>query len=700
MASLRGLYGNAPLGNESNFGYEPSATPSLLSTPTHAIVERAEAEATFIQLIKALTNVGLTTEVRQGNQDYLLVFLKVASDELLAQQVYRARLQDWLYGVRTSSPDKDVSKSLQNESVSESERLRLIYLMITKSHEEGGAGVTPGNGKWKYVRSVFPLHDHEFNKAWIQKWSGKYLLDQADLDEIRDKYGESIAFYFAFMRVYFRALIIPAALGSASWLLLGQFSMVYALASCLWSVVFFEYWKVQEVDLAVQWGVRGVSSIQHQRPEFEWEFEAEDPVTGEPVKVYPPLKRLQTQLLQVPFALICIAVLGGLIATCNSLEVFINQVYDGPGKQYLTFLPTILLVVLTPASSTILMKAAETLTQKENYETTDAYNAALVSKQFVLNFMTSYMPLLFTAFLYIPFGEILIPFLDFWRATAQTITFSEKPLATREFQIDPARISNQMFYFTVTAQLVNFATEVVVPYLKKEATVKVKEFQSNSVNEKDHEEEAEFLQRVRNECELAIYDVGGDFREMVTQFGYLSLFSVAWPLTACCFLINNWIEMRSDALKIALTSRRPVPWRSDSIGPWLNTLGFLSWLGSITSSAIVFLCSGSKDGSRGTTSGIVVSTLLLSILLAENFYLLVQQVVRHVLGKLEKPGLQKERKERFLMKKRLVEEHLGQAVRDQAALPGIATSDKISRETLEEEARQTSIRGHGSPEEL
>ena len=212
--------------------------------------------------------------------------------------------------------------------------------MITKFQNDGGAGIVPGSGRWKHVASVFPLHNPSFNKAWIQKWSTKYLLDQADLDEIRDNFGEMVAFYFAFVQSYFRFLVFPAAAGFGAWMVLGQFSTVYANISCVWSVVFFEYWKQKEVDLAVQWGVRGVSAIQQPRPQFKWEYEAEDSVTGEPVKVYDPVKRLKTQLLQIPFALVCVTVLGGLITTCNSLEVFINEVYSGSGKQYLVCSPT------------------------------------------------------------------------------------------------------------------------------------------------------------------------------------------------------------------------------------------------------------------------------------------------------------------------------------------------------------------------
>lgn len=69
------------------------------------------------------------------------------------------------------------------------------------------------------------------------------------------------------------------------------------------------------------------------------------------------------------------------------------------------------------------------------------------------------------------------------------------------------------------------------------------------------------------------------------------------------------------------------------------------------------------------------------------------------MSKLDSPGLQKERKERYLMKKRMLEENLGQDVSDKAAAPGIQASEQITREALEEEARQTSIRGHGTPEQ-
>ncbi|KAL2255435.1 hypothetical protein VTK26DRAFT_3391 [Humicola hyalothermophila] len=531
------------------------------------------------------------------------------------------------------------------------------------------------------------------------------------MDAIRDRFGEQVAFYFAFLRSYFVFLLFPAAFGAAAWLVLGPFSWVYAVVNCLWGVVFFEHWKMKEVDLAVEWGVRGVGKIQRPRPQFRFERETVDPVTGETVKVYSPVKRLARQLLQVPFAAACVVALGGVIAGCFAIEIFINEVYNGPFKQYLTFVPTVLLSIFNPTLTALLTKLAERLTDMENYETQDAHQASLVQKIFVINFITSYLGVFLTAFVYVPFGKILVPCLDVFQITAQKFTAEGTPLPTKSWEINPDRLTRQVIYFTVTAQIVNLATEFIVPYAKRKVFKTVEKVQSefsekSNTQVKDVPEETEFLERVRNEAELDEYDVTIDYREMVIQFGYLSLFSVVWPLTACSFLVNNWVEARSDAMKITTNCKRPIPWRADSIGPWLDSLGFLSWLGSITSAALVFLFSGSKDGTArldGSPWDICGWALLLAILFAEHVYLAVQLVVRGVVRKLDSPGLRKERSQRFAIRKKLLErmaEHDMAAGGDTSGPAVSEAGEKVTRATLEEEARGLSVAGEGRPEQL
>jgi anoctamin-10 len=122
-------------------------------------------------------------------------------------------------------------------------------------------------------------------------------------------------------------------------------------------------------------------------------------------------------------------------------------------------------------------------------------------------------------------------------------------------------------------------------------------------------------------------------------------------VTAVSFLINNWIELRGDALKITIECQRPIPWRADSIGPWLDSLGFLTWVGSLTASALVYLFSGDELGPAGNPRNISGWGLLLTMFFSEHIYLLVQFGIRKALSKLDSPGLQKERAERFAIRR-------------------------------------------------
>ena len=99
--------------------------------------------------------------------------------------------------------------------------------------------------------------------------------------------------------------------------------------------MFIEYWKRQEVDLGVRWGVKGVSAIQEKRREFQHEKEIKDPITGETLQVFPATKRLYRQLLQLPFAVLASLALGVIIATCFGIEIFLSEVYSGPFKSIL-----------------------------------------------------------------------------------------------------------------------------------------------------------------------------------------------------------------------------------------------------------------------------------------------------------------------------------------------------------------------------
>lgn len=97
-----------------------------------------------------------------------------------------------MHGVRSAAPDKETRAALEAEPLYEAERLRIIYQLITNPTSEGGAGITPKEGEWENVESIFALHDHAYNKDWIKKWTSSYFLKTEDLDDIRNRLGEKV----------------------------------------------------------------------------------------------------------------------------------------------------------------------------------------------------------------------------------------------------------------------------------------------------------------------------------------------------------------------------------------------------------------------------------------------------------------------------------------------------------------------------
>lgn len=111
----------------------------------------------------------------------------------------------------------------------------------------------------------------------------------------------------------------------------------------------------------------------------------------------------------------------------------------------------------------------------------------MVSKIFVLNFITSYLPIFLTAFVYVPFGQIIVPHLDVFSLTVRPFAENEKQMQTPQqgFHINPSRLKNQIIYFTVTAQIVNFLTELVVPYISQHVFRKVKQVKADRAMKKN-----------------------------------------------------------------------------------------------------------------------------------------------------------------------------------------------------------------------
>lgn len=78
-----------------------------------------------------------------------------------------------------------------------------------------------------------------------------------------------------------------------------------------------------------------------------------------------------------------------------------------------------------------------------------------------------------------------------------------------------------------------------------------------------------------------------DYAELAVQFGYITLFVVAFPLAPFLALANNYVEFRSDAFKLLTQMRRPVPRGCEDIGSWQGVFTAISCIAVVTNSALV-----------------------------------------------------------------------------------------------------------------
>lgn len=97
---------------------------------------------------------------------------------------------------------------------------------------------------------------------------------------------------------------------------------------------------------------------------------------------------------------------------------------------------------------------------------------------------------------------------------------------------------------------------------------------------------------VESQAKLEEYDSPmDDYMEMGIQYGYVALFCVAFPMLPLLALIEIVLEIRVDALKLCLLTKRPNPNRAEDIGVWRSILVTVSFFAAITNPAMIIFSS-------------------------------------------------------------------------------------------------------------
>jgi anoctamin-10/anoctamin-7 len=290
-----------------------------------------------------------------------------------------------------------------------------------------------------------------------------------------------------------------------------------------------------------------------------------DPRSGKMTKIFPAIWKIIRALISqvVVWSLICLVLAA--VVSIFFLRKTLNAAGLGQGGNLIA---AVVQAVQIQVLNYVYGLVSEKLNDYENHRTASDFEDSLIIKSFLFKFINSYNSLFYIAF-FKQYDDTGCPDGDH---------------CLTELQV-------QLGILFGTALVVNNTLEIVIPSIK----TLVAERQNRAApaagatgadgqpappaDDKRSQWEKEF--------ELLPYTTFEDFDEMVVQYGYVTLFVVAFPLAPLAALINNYVEIRLDAKKILTLSQRPKPLGAVGIGTWFSILNVLSFISVITNTIIV-----------------------------------------------------------------------------------------------------------------
>ncbi|XP_069028905.1 anoctamin-10 [Embiotoca jacksoni] len=463
------------------------------------------------------------------------------------------------------------------------------------------------------IVDTFPLHNPGKLKSLREAWYSGNQLAQP-LDSVNEYFGSSVAFYFSFLDFYTWSLLPPALLGLSITYFSGEVQremvesvsgprvtgadgddsgpavsghMLQAVFSMLWSTVVMELWKRRSSSLSYRWGTLHLADrFAEPRPDFHGDLGV-NPVTGRVEPLFPGWQRdLRMALVSLPVVgmFLGLVVLGMLCFYWGEAQVKeLHKDWDSLLSQTLIYMPSVLHILYTNVLATVYKTVANRLTEYENHREESAFQNHLTAKVLVFTFFNCFAVLFHIAF----------------------------------FKQDVPLLRKRLASLLIVTQLVNQVTEVVIPFL-------VDRFIS-APHRKEREDDPE-EDKFRNQSTLPAFPgLFAEYIELLVQFGYLSLFSCVFPLTAVLLLLNNLTEIRSDAYKICRLFRKPFTPPVANMGVWQLAFEVLSFVSVVSNCWLLLLSPRLQElGQEGGMSG---TNMLLLAVLVEHLLILVKVVM-------------------------------------------------------------------------
>ncbi|XP_032594153.1 anoctamin-5 isoform X2 [Drosophila grimshawi] len=529
-----------------------------------------------------------------------------------------------------------------------STRYSIINFIIERQHFERGEEKSENLGFEKLVEDgvylcAYALHEKDERDNLLMGWAniGKFKNLQP-LDHVKDYFGPKVALYFAWLGFYTQMLIPVSILGILfflygfvtwnsdpisqdicngndtimcpqcdkgcmfwrlsetctssrfNYLIDNEMTLVFAFIMAIWAVTYLELWKRYSAGLVHRWGLTGFNQhVEHPRPQYlakvasskKLNAETEDARSSfDPyvpfwsIKFFPNFTSYSIMVLFICISVIAVSAIiiyrmaqrasHSILGNENSMTYKIMVLPITAG-----FLDLIVISILDLVYSSLAVK----LTNYEYCRTQTEYDESLTIKNYVFQFVNYYSSLFYIAFLK---GK----FVGYPSKYNRILSF-------RQEECNPGgclmELCVQLVIIMVGKQAVNAIVEMLIPYLRRTA----RECNQRHGWFKLHSDEivVPSTNQFTEDFNLQSTDnnsLYAEYLEMVVQYGFITLFSLAFPLAPLLGLINNVMEVRLDAIKMLRFFRRPVGMRARNIGVWQGIMTVVTHI-AVASSAMI-----------------------------------------------------------------------------------------------------------------
>ncbi|XP_076169592.1 anoctamin 8 white walker isoform X2 [Ptiloglossa arizonensis] len=458
------------------------------------------------------------------------------------------------------------------------------------------------------ISQVFPLHELPALEKLQRTWVRAFFSPQP-LDDICKYFGVKITMYFAWLGHYTTALIVPAAVGAIYWIgIIGGNQAVedvayvlFSVFNVIWATTYLETWKRRGAELAYRWGTLDQRDdlLIEPRPLFTGTLEISS-VTGRLEPTYPRWKRnMFRYFVSVPIIAACLFFVFIVMILSFQIQNWWDAYLESGGYGFwLSYMPKILLAMVIALMDEAYFKVAVWLNDMENYRLDTEYENHLIYKVALFQFVNSFLSLFYIAF----------------------------------YLQDQERLKEQLAALLIARQVIGNLKESAVPYLIEQLRLARLSFElfgalspsearpppgeeneDKDSDDKNERSDGGKSKQPRNvsqaELESSLYRVGhptnsllkisdvtfkyngafSEHLEMLSQLGYVCLFSSAFPLAAMAALLGNLLELRGDAFKLCFVLQRPFGRRVSNIGTWQNAMEAMGLVAILVNCALIGL---------------------------------------------------------------------------------------------------------------